>query len=220
MQKIMSDPLIQNPCESYKIPYYLAYIYFFYLHDGLSAAKYYKVVAAQEDAPTGARVLAAIMQGKGGEREKSLYMFLSLARSLGTPDEACSFMSQKVEEAYSYISKNKIPLSGEMLAAILSDRDQILPKLTEENEKDVLSDTQCTNYLAKATRELTLMYIEAADARYVADHPEEVSAKTPETLFEKGYISFIPRDYQQYSDYGIVYRYNSEIGRFDYEMGY
>jgi len=54
----------KNPCQSYKVPFYLAYIYYFYLNDGINAAKYYKIVSAQKDAPDGARVLAAIMEGR------------------------------------------------------------------------------------------------------------------------------------------------------------
>lgn len=65
LRKIIHEEKYKNPCKSYKIPYYLAYIYYFYLGENLNAAQYYKVVAAQEDAPEGAKVLAAIMQGKG-----------------------------------------------------------------------------------------------------------------------------------------------------------
>jgi hypothetical protein len=56
----------------------------------------------------------------------------------------------------------------------------------------------------------------------VIDNPSEVSAMTPERLYEAWYINFIPTDYQQYADewYGIIYKYNSDIQRFDYEMYY
>ena len=66
------------------------------------------------------------------------------------------------------------------------------------------------------------MYIEAADEEYKKDHPNEASAYTPERLLETWYISFNPTDYQQYEDedYGIVYRYNEDTWRFDYEMSY
>lgn len=222
LQKITKSREYKNPCQSYKIPYYLGFIYYFYLKDGSEASFYYKVVAAQEDAPSGAKVLAAIMQGKWGQREKSVFMFLSLAKSLAKPDEYCSLMTEKVDEVYQYISQEKLPLTGELVAAIENDRNRIFPKLTEDNEDELLGDTQCTNYLAKATREINLIYIEEADARYKKDHPDEISAKTPQVLFEKWYISFIPTDFQQYEDedYGIIYKYNPDIGRFDYEMGY
>jgi len=39
----------KNPCKSYSIPYFLAYIYFYYKKDPLSAAMYYKIASANED---------------------------------------------------------------------------------------------------------------------------------------------------------------------------
>jgi len=51
LQKIISEEQYRNPCKAYKIPYYLAYIYYYYLQDNENASLYYKVVSAQEDAP-------------------------------------------------------------------------------------------------------------------------------------------------------------------------
>lgn len=220
--KIISLEKYKNPCQSYKIPYYLSFIYYFHMNDSIRAANYYKVVSAQEDAPNGAKVLAAIMQGKWWQREKSLYMFLSLAESTGSEGEACKFMSNELQVVYGEI-KNKIrPLNAELVKSIENLGKQILPELTQENENDILDDTRCTNYLAKAIREINLMYIENADAQYIADNPTETSAQTPQKLFEEWYIDFIPTDYQQYTDewYGIVYKYSDETKRFDYEMDY
>jgi len=222
LSKILSEEKYKNPCKSYKIPYYLAFIYYFYMVDNSQAAWYYKVVSAQDDAPTWAKVLAAIMEWKWGEREKSLYMFLSLAESTWSQDEACLFMKNELDNAYTGIKNGSLVLNGDLVRAIENLSNQLLPQLTEENEKEVLDDTKCTNYLAKAVREINLMYIENADATFVWDNPEEISAKTPEKLFELWYIDFIPTDYQQYADewYGIVYKYNDEIWAFDYEMDY
>jgi hypothetical protein len=120
-------------------------------------------VSAQEDAPRGAKVLAAIMQGKWWEREKSLYMFLSLAQSTWSEDEACTFMSNELQLAYEDIKNKNIPLNWELVESIETLGKQVLPELTEDNEREVLDDTRCTNYLAKAIREINLMYIENAD---------------------------------------------------------
>ena len=222
LQEIISNPKYENPCQSYKIPYYLAFIYYFYLKDGKQASDYYKIVAAQDDAPSGARVLAAIMQGKWGDREKSIFMFLSLARNQGSQWESCSMMTEKLEQAYTYISKEKLPLTWDLIRRIEIDRDTILPQLTEENEDEIFDDTKCSNFLTKATREINLMYLEQADVKYIWDNPDETSAQSPEKLYEAWYIDFIPTDYQQYDDkdYGIIYRYNDEIKRFDYKMWY
>jgi hypothetical protein len=103
-------------------------------------------------------------------------MFLSLARSLGTSDDSCTFMTEKINDAYQYIAEQKLELSSEIIFAIEEDSKIILPLLTEKNENDILDDTQCSNYLVKAIRELNLLYIEQADAQYVLDNPTEVSA--------------------------------------------
>lgn len=220
LQKIISDEVYKNPCKSYKIPYYLAYVYYFYLKENTKASEYYKIVSAQEDAPSWARVLAAIMQGKWGEREKSIYMLLSLAQSSNWENENCKALSQELQNAYTVIQTQDILLSGEFVASIENARKLYLPTMTQENERELLDDTECTNFLAKAIREINLLYLEEADKKYITDFPDEVSAQTPEKLFKTGYINFIPTDYQQYEgeDYGIIYRFNPDIGRFDYEM--
>jgi len=220
LQKILSEEKYANPCKSYKIPYYLAYIYYFYLKENLSASKYYKVVAAQEDAPKGAKILAAIMQWKWWDREKSLFMFLSLAQNAKSQDEACLILSIELQKAYSNIREQDIPITWDFIRNIEQLSTNYLPKLSEENEAEVLDDTWCINFLAKAVREINLMYLEKADALYVIDNPASVSAITPEKLFSSGYINFIPTDYQQYPEkwYGIIYEYDDEIQRFDYKM--
>jgi len=160
------------------------------------------------------------MQGKWWEREKSLYMFLSLAQNTNSQDESCLFLSVRLEEIYKEIKQNNASLTWEFIRDIELYANGILPKLSQENEQELLDDTQCTNFLAKAIREINLMYLEEADSRYVSDNPDEISAMTTEKLLESWYINFIPTDYQQYEweDYGIIYEYNNEIGRFDYDM--
>ena len=220
LKKIIENSEYRNPCRSFEIPYYLAYIYFYYLKDYTEASQYYKVVSAQEDAPQWARILAAIMQGRWGERETSLYMFLSLAQTVQSKNEACIILSSEIENIYSYLRYENIPVTWELIAQIEMLRDEILPPFNEESENIILADTECSNYLTKAIRELALLYLEEADTRYIIDFPDEVSAMTPERLFELWYINYIPRDYQQYEDYGIRYLYSEESGRFDYEMNH
>ena len=220
--KIIYDEsgIYKNPCQSYKIPFYLWYIYYYYLWDGINSAKYYKVVAAQKDAPEWARILSAIMQWKWGEREKSLFMFLSLAKSIGWPTEACTLLSTELERVYTQINSQWIPITAQLVSEIETLSKQVFPVLTEENDNEVLDDTKCNNYLAKAIREINLMYIEAANEKYILDNPEGVSAKNAKVLFDEWYINFLPTDYQQYPEdwYGIIYEYNPDIGRFDYDM--
>jgi hypothetical protein len=37
-------------------------------------------------------------------------------------------------------------------------------------------------------------------------------------LFEAWYIDYIPKDFQQYKHYGIIYRFNNDRKVFDYLM--
>lgn len=139
-------------------------------------------------------------------------MFLSLAQNIGEPGEYCTQMTGELEQTYNFLQNKKLPLTGELVKNIEVLSQSILPKLTEENENEVLADTECSNYLAKAVREINLIYLDTADKKYQAEHDGQ-SAKNPRTLLRNGYINFIPTDYQQYEeeDYGIIYTYNEDI---------
>lgn len=64
------------------IPYYLGYISYWNLHDGAKSSEFYRIASANTDAMMGARTMAAIMQGKSGDREKAIIMLLSLAENI------------------------------------------------------------------------------------------------------------------------------------------
>jgi hypothetical protein len=51
LQKIWTQEKYKDPCKSYDIPYYLAYIYYFYKKEPLKAAYYYKVASSNTDSP-------------------------------------------------------------------------------------------------------------------------------------------------------------------------
>jgi hypothetical protein len=51
------------------------------------------------------------------------------------------------------------------------------------------------------------------------DHPQNLPARNAKALFETGYIDFLPTDYQQLPSYGIIYAWDYERGRYDYENG-
>lgn len=96
LQKIWSNEYLRNPCQTYSIPYYLAYIYYFYKQDPITASSYYKVASANDDAVSGAKVMAAIMQGKGGNRQKAFLMFLNIAKFI-EDNESCQTYAKDVE---------------------------------------------------------------------------------------------------------------------------
>ena len=49
LSKLWSEDKYKDPCKSYMIPYYLAYIYYFYAKDPIKAAQYYKITSANTD---------------------------------------------------------------------------------------------------------------------------------------------------------------------------
>lgn len=219
LQAIWNNPDLQNPCKSYIAPYYLAYIYFFYLNEPLKASNYYKVTSAQDDAPQGAKILAAIMQWKWWEREKSIFMFLGLAESVDAGESACKVMSQELQNIYAGISNNDIELNGGLIKAVEETRKQVFPEFNKEIEEEVLWDTKCTNFLNKAIRELNLLYVENWNRLFQQENKQWLPARTAKALYEDGYIDFLPTDYQQYENHGIIYQYNYDTERYDYSMG-
>ncbi|MDD3793393.1 MAG: hypothetical protein PHI37_01155 [Candidatus Gracilibacteria bacterium] len=213
--KIWKNKQFQDPCLNYKVPYYLAFLYYYYLNDPISSAKYYKIASANTDSIEGAKTMAAIMQGKGGNREKSFFMFLNLTYQIDPENEICSVLSKELENiGYGIFLNKNINLNGKLVRTIEDIRTKTFSGYKVE---EVTQDTQCTNYLNKAIRELNLHYIEDANKIYFEKTGKNsINAKE---LFDKGYIDFLPTDFQQYDDYGIIYIFNEKTGNYDYDMG-
>lgn len=218
LQKILTEEKFKNPCSNYKIPNYLAYIYYYYKNDPASAAEYYKVASAVEDGAEWSKIMAAIMSWKWWNREKSFFMFLNIAKFIDTEDEVCLDFAGKLEQAWAEIFINKkVDLNWNILKNIWDSRVKIFWKFTEEREEDVLSDTKCENYVNKAIRELNLEYLERANKKFETDKKTySISAKE---LFDDKYIDYLPVDFQQYKDNWIIYYYNIDIKNYDYKMG-
>jgi len=217
LQKIWSQDKFKNPCSEYNIPYYLAYVYYYYMNDPKNAADYYKVASAIEDGLSWSRVMAAIMSWKWWNREKSYFMFLNIAKSIETEDEVCLAFAGDLEKVWAEIFINKrFKLSWKVLKNIEESRTKIFWEFSEEVEEEILSDTKCWNYLNKAIRELNLEYIEIADKLYTKEKWEH--SYDALQLQEEWYLDYLPTDFQQYDDYWIIYKYNDDIWNYDYEM--
>lgn len=210
--KIWNNKEFKNPCKSYKVPFYLAYIYYFYKNDPINAAFYYKVSSANDDSLEGAKILAAIMQGKWWDREKSIFMFLTLARSVidntKEEDKNCLALTQVIEKIKK-VDWNVVKMLEESLI-------KTFWKFEEEKEKEFLDSNSCHNYVNKAVREINLYYLDEANIRFHKDTWK--NAMDSIDLFEKGYIDYMPKDFQQYKEYGITYQFNTKTGFFDYQM--
>jgi len=214
LQKIWTEDKYKNPCKNYEIPYYLAFIYYFYEHNPEKASLYYKIASANEDSIAWAKMLAAIMKWKGWDREKAFLMFLNMWKSLdNTEDKTCSWFASLLQDkvAYSIFRQNKLDYN--LLKFVNNSREKLFWKY--KDSKDL--DNQCSDYINKAVRELNLYFVEQANKKYRKDTWE--NASDAKELFDKWYLQFLPIDYQQYDDYGIIYKYNKDTGNFDYEMG-
>ena len=218
LQKIWSQDKYKNPCRSYEIPYYLAYIYYFHLKDPKTSSDYYKIASANEDWLEWAKLLAAIMKWKWWDREKSFLMFLNMWKSLDqSEDKVCSIYGQTLESLWFQIFRQD-KISSSVIKYVSDSRDELFGKFDEEKDLDPKNDNQCSNFLNKAIRELNLYYVENANERYKFDN-DWVSASSAKVLYDEKYIDYLPVDYQQYEDYWIIYEYNEDTWFFDYSMG-
>jgi len=217
LRKIWTEEAYKNPCgKNYEIPYYLAFVYYYYLHDPINSSLYYKIASAHTDSLEWAKVLAAIMQWKWWNREKAYFMFLNIWKTLDkSDDKICLTYVTELEKLWANLFANKIVLDWQILDTIAKTRDQFLWK---QDEKTKNLDNECSNYTKKATRELNLYYIEKANEKYKLDN-SWISAQNAKILFDKWYINYLPVDFQQEKDYWIIYKYNEETKNFDYEMG-
>ncbi len=217
LQKIWTEEKYKNPCSEFKIPYYLAYIYYQYKKDPATAAIYYKVTSAIEDWVSWSKVMAAIMSGKWWDREKAYFMFLNIAKFVETEDKACLQFSWNLEQVWVEVFiNNRVNLNWEMIKNIWEIRKNIFWEFSETPEDIAMSDTKCSNYLNKATRELNLEYIERANKKY--ENENWFPSEDAKELFNKWYIDYLPVDFQQYDDYWIIYKYSKETWNYDYSM--
>lgn len=216
--KIWKEEKYLNPCKTFSIPYYLAYLYYFYKKEPLNAANYYKVASANEDSPEWAKIMAAIMQWKWWNREKSYFMLLNLAKFIENEDKVCIDFASELENiwAWIFIQKN-ILLDEKIIKLVQEARIETFWEYDEKNEEVALSNTKCSNYVNKAVRELNLAYIEKANEEFKKDH-NWAPALNAKWLFDDWYIKFLPTDFQQYKDYWIIYEYNKDTKNYDYSM--
>lgn len=214
---IWTQEQYKNPCKNYEIPYSLAFVYYFYLNDPLSASKYYKVASANEDALEWAKVMAAIMTWKWGEREKSFFMFLNLASYIAGQDEACQVFLYEFEQLWQGVFSNQLGLNGQIIANIQVAREKLFGRFSGQDKDPQLDDSNCISYINKAVREINLYYIEQANLRY--QEKNGFPSLHAKQLYDEGYIEFLPTDFQQYDSYGIIYEYNQDTQKYDYGVG-
>jgi len=217
LENLWTSEELSNVCNSYKPAYYLAFNYYQYLKDAKSSALYYKIAWISEDAPTWAKVMAAIMQWKWWDREKSYFMFLNLSLATNTSNnEVCTFLANEMSNLWVWVFLNwNIKLDSKLIETISSTtKEAIWPY--KELEKNKSETRECFNYIYKASRELNLAYIDEANKNFFNDNWR--NAEDQDELFNKWYLDYYVEDYQQYDDYWIKYIYNEELDSFDYDI--
>ncbi len=217
LSKLWSEEKYKNPCKSYMIPYYLAYIYYQYLHEPIKAADYYKVTSANTDSLEWSKILAAIMQGKWWDREKSIIMFLNMAKTVEN-NKLCQTYASSLEKIMLPVFNWDYKLTWEFIKAVEKNREIIDKALNkwQDEEKTVLDDTKCISYINKSVREINLYYLEQANKKYKVDKwNNAVNAKV---LFDAGYIDYLPVDFQKNKDNIIIYKFDDKTWHFDYEL--
>lgn len=213
LTKIWTEKEFENPCKSYQVPFYLAFIYYFYQNDPIKSSLYYKVSSANKDSLEWSKIMAAIMQWKWWNREKSIYMFLTLARSAidekKEEDKPCLQIVSAIEQV-KWVNWNLVrDLENALIWAFW--------KFEDEKEKEFLDTNSCKNYVNKAVREINLFYLDQANQTHKTSTWKD--ARNAKELFDKWYIDYLPRDFQQYKEYWIIYIFNDKTWYFDYEMG-
>ena len=132
LKKLWTDENYKNACRDPMIPYFLAYIHYWNLRDGRGASEYYRIASTNTDAPTGARTMAAIMQGKSGDREKAIIMLLSLAESIeGEKNTLCKQLSKELGTSLLGAFSANATLTRNGLRMIESARKEVIQKLDE-----------------------------------------------------------------------------------------
>jgi hypothetical protein len=62
-----------------------------------------------------------------------------------------------------------------------------------------------------------LAYIDEAEERFFKEKAGH--SFTAKELYDSGYLEYLPIDFQQYDDYGVIYKFDNDIGNYDYIMG-
>lgn len=140
-------------------------------------------------------------------------MFLTLADNLKQNDEnsqKCSNFSKELQKVSYALFHQNAQLDGKSLAYVEKLRQDNFPYDEKKSQEKIIQSENCYNYINKAVRELNLHYIETANKKYLQQTGK--NAQTPEELFEKKFIDYIPVDFQQNKDTGIMYQYDSETG--------
>lgn len=215
-----------SPCKWSEIPFNMWFLYYFYLKNPEKASIYYKIASLEKNAPSWAKILAAIMSWKWWDREKSIMMFLTLADRVNPKDNKkdekidenqlkCSVFSKELQKISANVFRWWLKINSDILKQIEDIRKKEFPFGTKE-ETNILNWDNCYNYINKSIREFNLHYLDEANKEYFKKFAE--NAVNAKELFDKKFIDYLPVDFQQYETHWIIYQFNNETWNFDYKM--
>lgn len=216
IKTVLSSSAMANACQDVLVPYYIAYLYYWDMGDPLKAAQYYKIAAANTDAPSGTAMLSAIMQGKGGDRKTAMLMFLSLADT--NANNECGKDIGDLSQIVGGVLRSD-QVSDQAILQANTVRNDIVNRLKNKKQTDVIADNLCETYVGKTIRELNLYYIAQADQTYMQNHASK-HASNAKILFDAGYMPTLPNDYQ--NDLGKItgiYVFNQNANEWEYRVG-
>lgn len=212
--ELKNNDKFKNPCKSYKIPYNLAFIYYYYLNKPDLSSYYYRVAYANDDTTKWAKIMAAIMKWKWWNREKSFFMFLNMASEAENENKVCWQFSKELLKASKNLDWNTILRSD---TNFIKEIEKIRMNIFPNNglEYKISNNISCVNYLNKAVRELNLNYIELANKSFSSITWN--NSNNAKELFEWKYIDFLPTDPQDWDDIKIIYYFNNKSNNYDYK---
>lgn len=136
-------------------------------------------------------------------------MFLSLAESLGTKEtKQCKDYAGALQKILFEAYQQGARISSDGLKLVERERRGIIDQIPGESNYSIANEHDCKEYLNKAVRELNLAYLDQAGKEFFKVY--KFNAFTPEELFDGKFIDFIPVDFQQYDDQGIIYQFNDK----------
>lgn len=212
LEKLWSEAKYKDPCLTHRIPFNQAFIHYFYMNDYKKSSDYYKITSVNSDSLPWAKNMAAVMSWRSWDRLKSTYMFLTMASAEYEENEICMIIGQEINNNLWYIFENDVIDSN-----IIKHLNNISNEFITHDDEDIFW-WSCDFNLNRAIREINLYYLDNANNKYKSDNNKY--ALSWEKLLEWWYIKYLPRDFQQYENYWIIYFFNNEQERFDYKMWY
>lgn len=215
LNEVWTKPEYKNPCNSLEIPFQQWFLEYYYLKDHKKSAQYYKIASADENWLPWSKIMAWIMNWKAWNREISIMTFLTLAQGKDIEWTNCSYFTNTLSQLSAYVFRLNNPIDSNIIKQLEALRKENF-EFDPENELEVLAWENCQNYINKSIREFNMAYLDQQNKLFFEKNNK--FALTPDELLKSWFIDYIPKDFQQYQDYWIIYYLNEDSNTFDTKM--